>query len=92
MTGEHSLTYNAGNSNNYMQDIKCPHCQKVFKVDEAGFADILKQVRDNQFEKELNERLELADREKKNAVQLAESNLRNTLQADLAKRIGNWLS
>ena len=40
-----------------MNDIKCPHCGKVFKVDQAGFADILKQVRDHQFEKELNERL-----------------------------------
>jgi len=43
-----------------MNDIVCPHCGKVFKVDEAGFADILKQVRDHQFEKELHDRLELA--------------------------------
>ncbi len=56
-----------------MQDIKCPHCEKVFKVDEAGFADILKQVRDHQFEKELHERLEIAEREKASAVKLAES-------------------
>lgn len=69
-----------------MQDIKCPHCGKVFKVDEAGFADILKQVRDHQFEKELHERLEAAEREKASAVQLAESNLKNTLQAELAKK------
>jgi len=69
-----------------MQDIKCPHCGKVFKVDEAGFADILKQVRDGQFEKELHERLEIAEREKASAVQLAESNLKNTLQAELAKK------
>ncbi len=69
-----------------MQDIKCPHCGKVFKVDEAGFADILKQVRDKQFEKELHERLELAEKEKKNAVELAESNLKNTFQEELAKK------
>ena len=69
-----------------MQDIKCPHCQKTFKVDETGFADILKQVRDDQFEKELHERLEIAEREKTNAVQLTESNLRNTLQVELAKK------
>jgi hypothetical protein len=69
-----------------MQDIKCPHCGKVFKVDEAGFADILKQVRDHQFEKELHERLELADKEKNNAVQLAESNLKNSYQKELAKK------
>jgi energy-converting hydrogenase A subunit M len=43
-----------------MQDIICPNCKKAFKVDEAGFADILKQVRDHQFEEELHERLDMA--------------------------------
>ena len=69
-----------------MKDIICPHCKKTFKVDEAGFADILKQVRDNQFEKELHERLEIAEREKASAIKLAESNLKNTLQNELAKK------
>jgi len=69
-----------------MQDIKCPHCHKVFKVDEAGFADILKQVRDQQFDKDLHERLEIAEREKTSAVKLAESNLKNTFQENLAKK------
>lgn len=69
-----------------MQEIICPHCKKAFKVDEAGFADILKQVRDSQFEKELHDRLVLADREKAHAVQLAESNLKNTLQEQLTKK------
>lgn len=68
------------------QDIKCPHCGKVFKVDEAGFANILKQVRDHQFEKELHERLELAEKEKTNAIEFAESNLKNTFQEELAKK------
>lgn len=69
-----------------MQDIKCPHCGKVFKVDEAGFADILKQVRDSQFEKEIHERLEIAEKEKQSAVKLAESNLKNTFQEELTKK------
>ncbi|MCA9364379.1 MAG: DUF2130 domain-containing protein [Candidatus Moranbacteria bacterium] len=69
-----------------MQDIKCPHCAKVFKVDQAGFADILKQVRDHQFEKELHNQLEIAQREKASAVELAQSNLRNELQEELAKK------
>ena len=69
-----------------MNEIICPHCKKAFKVDEAGFADILKQVRDQQFDKELHERLEIAEREKTSAVQLAESNLKNTLQEELAKK------
>lgn len=69
-----------------MQDIKCPHCGKTFKVDGAGFADILKQVRDGQFEKEIHERLEIAEKEKASAVQLAESKLKNSLQEELTKK------
>ena len=69
-----------------MNEIICPHCNKAFKVDEAGYADILKQVRDHQFEEELHTRLELAEKEKVNAVQLAEANLKNSLQADLSKK------
>ena len=69
-----------------MQDIICPNCQKAFKVDEAGFADILKQVRDHQFDKELHERMHIAEKEKENAIKLAEANITNALQADLAKK------
>ncbi|WP_347840015.1 DUF2130 domain-containing protein [uncultured Draconibacterium sp.] len=69
-----------------MNEIICPHCKKVFKVDEAGFADILKQVRDHQFDKELKERLALANTEKENAIKLAEANLRSSLQEQLAKK------
>lgn len=69
-----------------MNEIKCPHCQKAFKVDEAGFADILKQVRDREFEAELHERITMLEREKDSAVKLAEANTKNALQADVAKR------
>ncbi len=69
-----------------MNDIICPNCKKVFKVDESGFADILKQVRDHQFDEELKNRLTLAEKEKENAVKLAEANLKNSLQEDLAKK------
>jgi hypothetical protein len=69
-----------------MNEIICPHCQKAFKVDEAGFADILKQVRDHEFEKELRDRAELLERDKQNAIKLAEANTKNALQADLAQR------
>lgn len=54
-----------------MNEITCPHCTKDFKIDEAGYADILKQVRDRDFEQQLNKRLELAERDKNYAVQLA---------------------
>ena len=56
-----------------MNEIICPHCGKAFKIDEAGYANILKQVRDSEFEKQLHERLELAEQDKKNAVELARS-------------------
>ena len=69
-----------------MNEIICPHCNKAFKVDEAGFADIVKQVRDHQFQEELENRLNLAEKEKENAVKLAEANLRNSLQESLAKK------
>jgi hypothetical protein len=54
-----------------MHDIICPHCSKAFKIDEAGYADILKQVRDETFEQQLHERLALAEKDKRNAVELA---------------------
>jgi hypothetical protein len=54
-----------------VHEIICPHCKKAFKIDEAGYADILKQVRDNEFEQQLHERLELAEQDKRNAVELA---------------------
>ena len=54
-----------------MHEIICPHCEKAFKIDEAGYADILKQVRDHEFEQQLHERLELAEQDKRNAVELA---------------------
>ena len=54
-----------------MNEIICPHCKKAFKVDEAGYADILKQVHDREFEQQLHERLELAEKEKQHAVELA---------------------
>jgi len=69
-----------------MNEIICPNCKKAFKVDEAGFADILKQVRDHQFEEELQKRLDLAEKEKENAVKLAEANIKNSLQEELSKK------
>lgn len=69
-----------------MNEIICPNCKKAFKVDEAGFADILKQVRDHQFEEELKNRLSLADKEKESAIKLAEANMKNSLQEELAKK------
>ena len=69
-----------------MNEIICPHCGKAFKIDEAGYADILKQVRDADFEKQLHERLELAEQDKRNAIELAEAKLAGELQKAAAAK------
>jgi len=69
-----------------MKDIICPHCNKAFKVDEAGYADILKQVRDSEFEQQLHERLELAEQEKRNAVELAQEKAASASQQTAAAK------
>jgi len=69
-----------------MHDIQCPHCQKAFKIDEAGYANILKQVRDGEFEQQLQARLELAEQDKHKEVELAKSMSRNDMQAIAASK------
>lgn len=69
-----------------MNEIKCPHCGKVFQVDESGYAAILKQVRDEEFTKELNER-ELAIKiEKESALKLANAESEKILQKTTAEK------
>lgn len=69
-----------------MHEIICPHCHKEFKVDEAGYADILKQVRDKEFDKQLHERLELTEREQKKSLELEKTKAASDLkQAEAAK-------
>jgi hypothetical protein len=63
-----------------MNEIICPHCKKAFKIDEAGYADILKQVRDHEFERQLRERLELAEQDKRTAVDLATTKVTSELE------------
>ncbi len=69
-----------------MHDIICPHCGKAFKVDEAGYADILKQVRDTDFEKQLNERLQLAEQDKRSALELARTQAASEVQKTAAAK------
>lgn len=63
-----------------MHEIICPHCGKAFKIDEAGYADIVKQIRDGEFEQQLHERLELAEQDKRNAVELAQTKVASEMQ------------
>ena len=69
-----------------MQEIKCPHCGKVFTLDEAGYADILNQVRNDAFHHELAERLALAERDKKAAIELVQSRLAGEMDKNVAQK------
>ena len=69
-----------------MKDIICPSCSKAFKIDEEGYSDILNQVRNSEFEQEIEKRLKVADSEKKSAIELAVLNLKNSFQKDLYER------
>jgi len=69
-----------------MHEIICPHCKKAFKIDEAGYADILKQVRNSEFDQQLHERLELAEKEKINAVDLAKEKVGSEMQKAAADK------
>ena len=69
-----------------MHEIICPHCNKAFTIDEAGYADIVKQVRDSEFDNALHVQLELAEREKKTAIELAEAKVAGGLEKEAAKQ------
>jgi hypothetical protein len=69
-----------------MHEIICPHCKKAFKIDKAGYANILKQVRDSEFEQQLHERLELAEKDKQNAVELAKEKVGSETQKATAAK------
>ena len=69
-----------------MNDIICPHCNKAFKIDETGYADIVKQVRDSEFDQQLHDRLALAETEKLTAVELATAKAASALQKAAAEK------
>ena len=62
-----------------MQELVCPSCGKEFKIDGSGYAEILKQVRNSEFESDLRVRIELAESEKQQAIELAEVKLKSEL-------------
>jgi hypothetical protein len=67
-------------------EIKCPHCGEAFTIDEAGYADILSQVKTKEFEKELHDRLAEADRLKKAEIELAEQKAVEKVKDEVAKK------
>lgn len=69
-----------------MNEIKCPECGNVFKVDESDYAELIRQVRNHEFEEELKVRSELMEQDKENAVKLAEANTKNSIKDELSKK------
>lgn len=67
-------------------DIVCPHCKKSFSVDESEYASLLNQVSKQEIEQEIRERLAVLEREKANAIALAEEKIRSELQKTLSAR------
>jgi hypothetical protein len=69
-----------------MSEIKCPNCETVFSIDEAQYAEIMSQVRTAEFEKELHQRLELADQAKRTEIELAEAKVAEKLKEEATKK------
>lgn len=69
-----------------MDEIKCPKCGSVFQVDKAGYANIVQQVRDHEFARELKEREKLLSADKENALHLMEEKVKNSIVKDISKK------
>ena len=69
-----------------MYDLICPHCSKAFKIDESGYADIMKQIRDREFDAELQKRLALAEQDKRTAIELVKAQLSQALVREAAQK------
>lgn len=69
-----------------MQEIKCPKCGEVFQVDESGYAAILKQVRDHEFDKEIAQREKAIENDKNNAVEIAVTKTISEKERELAEK------
>ena len=69
-----------------MNEIICPHCDKAFKVDKTGYANMLKQVRDSDFDKQLNERLKQSEKDKALELKFLENDSERVIQSVRAEK------
>lgn len=65
-------------------EIKCPNCGKVFQIDETSYESILKQIRDEEFHKEIESKEKQFNKERESAVKLAEAHIREEMQKQVA--------
>ena len=59
-----------------MKDIKCPSCGKTFKIDPSNFDQLLSQIKNEEFNKQIDERLNLAKKEKDKEIELIKTELK----------------
>ena len=69
-----------------MNEIKCPNCGKVFQIDETSYESILKQIRDEEFNKQINAREEQYKKEKANEIMLAEAHIKEELKEQINQK------
>lgn len=69
-----------------MNEIKCPNCGTIFKIDETEYDSIVKQIRDKEFEKEISLREQEHTKDKESAIKLAEAHLREELTKQVTER------
>jgi hypothetical protein len=71
----------------HTNEVKCPNCKTAFVVDETGYADIMRQIRDAEFNAELENRLKDADRAKATEIKLAQAEIEMKLEAEKSKQL-----
>ena len=69
-----------------MKEIKCPSCGKTFRIDPSSFEEILLQIKDEEFNKQIEERLQLAEEDKKKGIEIAKQELKIKLIEDRQKK------
>ena len=69
-----------------MKDIKCPSCGKTFKIDPSRFEEILLQIKDEEFNRQIEERLKLAEEDKNKGIEIAKQELKIKLMEDRQKK------
>ena len=69
-----------------MKDIKCPSCGETFRIDPTSFEEILLQIKDEEFNKQIEERLLLAEEDKKKGIEIAKQELKIQLMEDRQKK------
>ena len=69
-----------------MKEIKCPNCGTVFKIDEMDYQSIVKQIRDHEFEKEIELREKQAEKDKENSIKLKEASMKESFQVEMSKK------